>query len=120
MESLLHTLSAFCISGCLFNILGKQAGLLAVLIDKCPDPFFGVFGQWPKNFVLTSSFFILCLMGSAIVKYFFYKIVGALLGLEPTTPMDDFWLYDFPINPIVVPSALVIDRISKDHGTPEE
>ena len=30
--------------------------------------------------------------------------------MQPTTPMDDFWLYDFPINPICVPSIITFER----------
>jgi hypothetical protein len=30
--------------------------------------------------------------------------------MEPTHVMDDFWLYDFPINPINIPSILIINK----------
>lgn len=61
-----------------------------------------------------------CLIGSSVVKYIFYQIVGLVLGLEPTTPMDDFWLYDYPINPIVIPSIITFKKPGPDQGTVEQ
>ena len=38
--------------------------------------------------------------------------------MVPTTAMDDFWLYDYPINPICVPSCITFERPKE--GTAEQ
>ena len=48
----------------------------------------------------------------------FYHIVGFFYGMTPSTPHDDFWLYDFPINPINCPAAVIFSK-PKDR-TPEQ
>jgi hypothetical protein len=70
----------------------------------------GILGHGPKCIILTFWYVILCLMGSAMVKYIFYHLVGLFFGMVPTTPMDDFWMYDYPINPICVPFVFTFDR----------
>ena len=37
--------------------------------------------------------------------------------MRPLTPLEDFMLYDHPINPLNVPSMLTMNRIEED---PEE
>ena len=38
--------------------------------------------------------------------------------MVPTTSLDDFWLYDYPINPINIPSCIVFGK-PKDR-TPQQ
>lgn len=62
--------------------------------------------------------FIVCTLLSSMVKSIFYQIVGLIYGLTPSTLHDDFWLYDFQINPLNIPSVIVFNK-SKDR-TPEQ
>jgi hypothetical protein len=120
MEMRLQQISAFVIAGTLFKVIGLNMGVLGWLIRTIPDPLVGVWGHGPKCICISFPFFIGCLMGSAFVKYIFYQIVGLVLGLTPTTAMDDFWLYDYPINPIIVPSILTFAKPGPEYGTPEQ
>ena len=100
--------------------MGFDLGLLGWMIRTIPDPLQNIWGHGPKCLVISCNFFLGCLLGSSVIKYFFYHIVGLILGLEPTTPMDDFWLYDYPINPIVVPSIITFKKPGPDQGTVEQ
>ena len=119
-EMKIQQYSAFVIAGVLFKLVGLNLGILAFLIKNVPDPLQSVWGHAPKCICISSCFFVGCLMGSAMVKYVFYHIVGLALGLTPTTSMDDFWLYDYPINPIVVPSIMVFKKPGPEQGTAEK
>jgi hypothetical protein len=37
-------------------------------------------------------------------------MIGLVLGLEPLSGSDEFWLYDWPISPIQVPSFVIVER----------
>lgn len=98
--------SAFSIAGALFKIFGLDYDWLGWMIKNIPDPMQPMWGHGPKCVVISFNFFLGCLIASSYFKYIFYQIVGKILGLEPTTMMDDFWLYDYPINPIAIPSII--------------
>jgi len=115
MEMKLQQISAFAIAGGLFY---SGLGLLSIAIKSFPDPLQQVWGHAPKCIFLSTGYFILCLLMSSIIKHIFYRILGIFLGMQPTTPMDDFWLYDYPINPICVPSIITFDR--PKNGTIEQ
>ena len=51
-----------------------------------------------------------CLYEAIFLKFLFYKTIGIFYGLEMMTANDEFWLFDYPINPINVPSYLVFKR----------
>ena len=51
-----------------------------------------------------------CLYEAIFLKFLFYKAIGIFYGLEMMTANDEFWLFDYPINPINVPSYLVFKR----------
>jgi hypothetical protein len=40
-------------------------------------------------------------------------------GFETFTFLDEFYLYDLPVNPINIPSFMIINRPKKEEGTPE-
>lgn len=63
-----------------------------------------------KCITLCFWIYILCVLGAVFVKYMMYRLIGVVFNCEPTTAMDDFWLYDFPINPINIPSAMIINK----------
>ena len=52
-----------------------------------------------------------------LFKYIVYTIIGALYDITPLTPIEEFWLWDLPINPMNVPSIVIFNKCSKD---PEE
>lgn len=56
-----------------------------------------------------SSIFVI-----AILKQSFYVALGFFLNMEPTTIMDDFWLFDHPINPHNCPTTLIFNRTKMD------
>ena len=39
-----------------------------------------------------------------------YQIIGFILGIEPLSAHDDFWLYDTPINPVNEPSFMIFEK----------
>ena len=53
---------------------------------------------------------IMCLINAVLIKSYVYKLYARLNGLEALSAIDDFWLYDAPINPINVPSFIVFDK----------
>jgi hypothetical protein len=120
LEMKIQQISAFVIASFLWKIVGMDYGFLAFMIKNLPDPLQVVWGHGPKCILISIWFFLGCLLASSVVKYIFYKIVGVVLGLEPTTPMDDFWLYDCPINPICIPSIITFAKPGLDQGTVEQ
>jgi len=114
MEMKIQQISAFVIATALWKFVVMDYGMLVFTIKNCPDPLQSVWGHAPKCIFLSIWFFMGCLLGSSVVKYIFYQIVGLVLGLEPTTPMDDFWLYDYPINPICIPSIITFAKPGPD------
>jgi hypothetical protein len=59
-----------------------------------------------------------CALASSLVKMAFYNVVGLAYDMTPSTAHDDFWLYDYPINPINIPSAMIFNK--PNEKTPEE
>jgi hypothetical protein len=55
-----------------------------------------------------------CLLASVMIKDALHHLVGWFLDVEPLTANDELWLYDFPINPVNVPSFLVIKKTNTD------
>jgi len=53
-------------------------------------------------------------MASVIIKDAIHHLIGWFLDVEPLTANDELWLYDFPINPVNVPSFLVIKKTNTD------
>ena len=66
--------------------------------------------QWLLKLGVRNTLFILCLLQVVVLKNLFYKLLGWFLGLQPLSSMDEFWLYDYAINPINVPSFLIFKR----------
>ena len=64
--------------------------------------------EWFLNY--TISRFIFALLQIIYAKHLFYNLLGLILGLESLSGSDEFWLYDWPISPIAVPSFIIIDR----------
>jgi len=57
--------------------------------------------------------YYVCIIIVIVLTHLFYFMLGKVLGLESTSPLDDFWLYDLPINPHNIPSALVFEKPEK-------
>ena len=102
----------------LFNIFGIKMGGINLICEKTMTPFSFIWGETPKWLNVCFWFFIGCTLASSIVKMGFYHIVGFIYGMTPSTAHDDFWLYDYPINPINVPSVMIFSK-PKDK-TPEQ
>jgi len=58
--------------------------------------------------------FIGCVMTTVVMKDILHIFIGYVLDLDPLTSNDELWLYDFPINPINIPSFLVIKKTNTD------
>jgi len=46
------------------------------------------------------GFVIFSFFAAAFVKYIVYNIVAKIHGYDILTPMDEFYLYDLPANPM--------------------
>lgn len=53
-------------------------------------------------------------MVTVVIKDIIHNLIGWLLDLDPLTGNDEMWLYDFPINPVNIPSFLVIKKTKTD------
>lgn len=53
-------------------------------------------------------------------KIQFYNLIALENGFETFKLLDEFYLYDIPVNPINIPAFMIINRPSKDQGTPED
>ena len=115
---MVHPLIGLAIAIVLFKVIGFNMGLLGFLIKNTPTPLQSIWGHGPKCVVISFWMFIACTLASSFVKYIFYHIVGKVFGLIPTTALDDFWLYDYPINPINVPAVLIFNKPKEK--TPEQ
>ena len=62
------------------------------------------------NLFVYLQMWILALVFVIAIKYFIYYFIGMVYGLQPLTGMEDFWLYDLPINPMNIPSILVFKK----------
>ena len=60
-------------------------------------------------------FYVACIYLAILCKHAFYSIFGWIYGIEPTSANDDFWLYDYPINPMFIPSFTVFKRSKMGH-----
>jgi hypothetical protein len=60
------------------------------------------------TFLLSSL--VLSTLFTLYLKLAFFKIIAWFYELEIPTVMDDFWLYDLPVNPMNVPTVLVFNR----------
>lgn len=100
--------------------------LMAEILYLFESPFFGryidlVLGKVDQVVPLSSvlgpltylTVFLYCLIQAIVIKYCFYKLIGLVLGLEAFSSGDDFWLLDFPINPINVPSYIIFKKTDK-------
>jgi hypothetical protein len=109
-EKMMQLISGMAITMFLFVKIGFHYGVIASLITETPTPLNSVWGHGPKCVNICFWTFIGCSLGSSVVKYIFYVIVGKIYGMVPLTAMDDFWVYDYPINPINVPACLVFGK----------
>tara|TARA_B110001450_G_scaffold203972_1_gene193572 strand:- start:109 stop:558 length:450 start_codon:yes stop_codon:yes gene_type:complete len=100
----------FLIGVVLFVVIAFKFGVLSFLIKNTPTPMESIWGHGPKCINISFWLFILCLLGASGVKMAFYQIVGLVYGIVPTTSLDDFWLYDYPINPINVPACIIFNK----------
>jgi hypothetical protein len=58
---------------------------------------------------------IACIFHAIFLKYLFFRVLGLMLGLEYMSAFDEFWLLDWPANPINVPSFLIFKRPKISH-----
>lgn len=73
------------------------------------------------NCIIWSFFYSVASFFAALsIKILFYNIVAWVYGLETFKLMDEFYLYDLPVNPINFPAFMIINRPSKEQGTPED
>ena len=94
----------------------KEISYLAWLI-KALSPLSKVMGHAILCILLSYFFYLFCIIQVLFLKNVFYQIVGLLWGMEPTLATDDFFLYDYPINPMNVPTFMITERFE---GNPDE
>ena len=63
---------------------------------------------------MTCWVFAGCIITTVVIKDIIHNLIGWMLDLDPLTANDELWLYDFPINPINIPSFLVIKKTNTD------
>jgi len=68
----------------------------------------------PSTYFSTVGIYILNLFVAVVLKWVFYKLVAKFYGLSFMTANDDFFLYDFPINPFNIPVFMVVDKLDED------
>lgn len=114
LDLIVQPLVSISIAAVFFKKVALEMGILSYMIVSVPTildkPLFHAFKCITLSFITAN----VCLVGAVFIKYCFYKIIGMMYGCEPTTAMDDFWLYDLPINPINIPVALVVDKPEKN------
>ena len=81
--------------------------------------------QFVSNMGLNCIFWsFLYLLGSFFtaihIKIQFYNYIALENGFETFKCMDEFYLYDLPVNPITFPAFMIINRPNKEQGTPED
>ena len=101
-----------------FYALGFKLEVLSIMIKKTPTPLGFIWGHGPKCICLSIWLFIVCLLLASIVKSIIYRIIGMIYGMTPTSALDDFWMYDYPVNRINVPGCIIFNK-PKDR-TPEQ
>lgn len=94
----------------LFFKVGLKKGILSFLIKQTPTPLQFIWGHGPKCICLTFWLFVVCLMVACLIKWVIYQIIGFIFGMQPLSPLDDFWLYDFPINRLNVPTTCIFNK----------
>lgn len=109
---------ALVITSLLYYFVGLKLGVIEIMKYYWPAPLEFIVGSIPKTFNVSLTFFIMCSLGSSILKWIFYQGVGLAYGVIPSTAGDEFWLYDYPINPTNVPSVMIFNK-PKDI-TPEQ
>ena len=102
----------------LFYTLGIKCGFLSIMITKTPTPLGFIWGHGPKCICLSIWLLLVCLMMASMVKSIVYQIIGMIYGMTPTSALDDFWMYDYPINQINVPGCCVFNKPTD--RTPEQ
>lgn len=104
-ELAVQPLVSILVAACIYR--GQATAILA----KFGTGFFLL--DLPLKLVL--AFFSLLL--AIFLKYVFYKIVGILNGVEYMGGGEEFWLFDWPANPINLPAILIFER---PEGNPDE
>ena len=102
----------------LFYTLGIKCGVLSIMITKTPTPLGFIWGHGPKCICFSIWLLLVCLMMASMVKSIVYQIIGMIYGMTPTSALDDFWMYDYPINQINVPGCCVFNKPTD--RTPEQ
>ena len=64
----------------------------------------------PIFLALYASFVVLSFLAAALTKHIIYCIVAKVHGYEVLTAMDEFYLYDMPVNPINMGSIFTFNR----------
>ena len=70
--------------------------------------------------IWTFIYSIISFLSAVYIKIEFYNYIALENGLETLTFMDEFYLYDLPVNPINIPIFMIINRPNKEEGTPED
>ena len=74
-------------------------------------------GYFLINLNLKCLFAFLSLLLAIFLKYLFYKLVGLIHGAEYMSGAEEFWLFDWAVNPCNLHGILIIQR---PKGDPEE
>lgn len=71
----------------------------------------------PESLSSSIGVYVMYLFVAIFIKWVFYNIIAKVYGLNFMTVNDEFFLYDYPINPINIPVFMVTDKLNED---PEE
>lgn len=78
-----------------------------------PDFLFGNWNSWvwlSYKLLIWYVWYFSSVYQTIFLKYLFYQLVALVNGLEYLSSADEFWLFDWEINPINVPSFLIFKR----------
>ena len=70
--------------------------------------------------IWTFLYLLFSFLAAIYIKIEFYNFIALENGFETFTFMDEFYLYDLPVNPINIPIFMIINRPKKEEGTPEQ
>lgn len=90
-----------------FFIFGISFGGISFMVSFIPNPFVDFIGNWPVIFSVSSFFVLGCLLTSIFTKVVFNYLIGYIYHMKPLTIMDDVYLFDFPANPINIPTFII-------------
>lgn len=100
--------------------LGIKKMLLVYAIRAAPNPLEFAIGHGGKCIIVCILFLIFSHIVQSLLRYVLYRLFCVVKGYEPLTLLDQFWLYDLPVNPMNVPSIMVIERPKAEQGTAEQ